>query len=123
MATVERHRELSARLLEQAEEELRKGDLLQASEKAWGAVVHCVNSIARERGWPVGSHRRVNENALRLIRGAAHSDHRRRLTSLNALHANFYEDYLADELVHDGVADARTLVRALNEINDSRRIR
>ena len=119
MATAERHRELSARLLDQAEEELRKGDLLQASEKAWGAVVHCVNSIARERGWPVGSHRNVNENALRLIRGPAYSEHRRRLTTLNALHANFYEDYLADEMVQDGVADARELVRVLNERNDS----
>ena len=117
MATVKRHQELSAQFLDQAEAELRNGDLLQASEKAWGAVVHYVNSVARERGWPVGSHRNVNENALRLIRSPAYSEYRRKLTTLNALHANFYEDYLADEMVQDGVEDARELIRVLKELN------
>ena len=48
MATTERHGQISAQFLEQAEAELRNGDLLQASEKAWGAVTHYVNSLARE---------------------------------------------------------------------------
>ena len=49
VATAEQHREISTQFLEHAEDELRKGDLLQASEKAWGAVSHYVNSIARQR--------------------------------------------------------------------------
>ena len=56
MATAEQHQEISTQFLTHAEDELRKGDLLQASEKAWGAVSHYVNSVARQRGWPLGSH-------------------------------------------------------------------
>lgn len=35
MAAAEQHREISSQFLEHAEDEFRKGDLLQASEKAW----------------------------------------------------------------------------------------
>ena len=47
VVTAEQHREISAQFLDHAEDEFRKGDLLQASEKAWGAVSHHVNSVAR----------------------------------------------------------------------------
>ena len=50
MATAEQHTEISDEFLERAQEELRMGDLLQASEKAWGAVAHCVKSVASEVG-------------------------------------------------------------------------
>ncbi|MCY4437059.1 MAG: hypothetical protein OXE05_06965 [Chloroflexi bacterium] len=56
MATAEQHREISLQFLDHAEDELRKGDFLQASEKAWGAVSHFVSSVARQRNWPLGSH-------------------------------------------------------------------
>ena len=79
VATAEQHREISTHFLEHAEDELRKGDLLQASEKAWGAVSHYVNSIARQRNWPLGSHRRLIENANKLISGdPANASHKRR---------------------------------------------
>ena len=54
VVTAEQHREISAQFLDHAEDEFRKGDLLQASEKAWGAVSHYVNSVARQRKWPLG---------------------------------------------------------------------
>ena len=96
MATAEQHREISTQFLEHAEDELRKGDLLQASEKAWGAVSHYVNSIARQRNWPLGSHSRLIENANKLISGdPANASHKRRLLrSMEALHANFYQGIL-----------------------------
>ena len=50
MATTARHQEISRTFLEHAEIEFGKGDLLQASEKAWGAVAHYVKSVAKERG-------------------------------------------------------------------------
>ena len=63
LVTAAQHREISAQFLDHAEDEFRRGDLLQASEKAWGAVSHCVNAVARQRSWPLGSHRRLIENA------------------------------------------------------------
>ena len=46
----------SRRLLEQAEREYRAGDVLQASEKGWGAAAHAVKAIAEERGWEHDRH-------------------------------------------------------------------
>ena len=56
MATEARHREISDQFLDQAVEEYRRGDLLQASEKAWGAVSHYVSAMSVERGWPAKTH-------------------------------------------------------------------
>ena len=67
MATTERHQDISGQLLSQADAELKKGDLLQASEKAWGAVAHYVKSVASDQGWQNRTHRDVNRNARELI--------------------------------------------------------
>ncbi len=119
MVTAEQHREISAQFLDHAEDEFRKGQLLQASEKAWGAVSHYVNSIARQRGWPLGSHRRLIENANTLIsRDPANAEHRRRLLrSVEALHANFYNAFLDEESVREGIQDARELIKSLEDLN------
>lgn len=119
MATAEQHQEISTQFLTHAEDELRKGDLLQASEKAWGAVSHYVNSVARQRGWPLGSHSLLIENATRLIRqdpdGAIHK--RRLLRSVEALHANFYQAFLDEDSVREGIEDAKELIRTLEHFS------
>ena len=119
MVTAEQHREISAQFLDHAEDEFRKGELLQASEKAWGAVSHYVNFIARRRSWPIGSHRRLIENANNLIsRDPANAEHSRRLLrSVEALHANFYNAFLDEDSVREGIQDARELIRTLERLN------
>ena len=68
MATATRHQEISDRFLDHAEREFEKGDLLQASEKGWGAVVHYVKSVTKEQGWSdERTYSIVNRNARRLI--------------------------------------------------------
>ena len=94
MVTTERHQDISDQLLDQAEAEFRKGDFLQASEKAWGAVAHYVKSVASDWGWQNRTHRDVNRNACELI--ALTDDPKLnavRLGAANALHQNFYEDW------------------------------
>ena len=117
MATATRHREISERLLDQADSELEDGDALQATEKAWGAFAHCVNGIAKEAGWKTGSHRRLIENAERLIDLSASLERRGRLlrllSAVHVLHANFYEEWQTERLVGQGLADTRELVDAL----------
>ena len=119
MVSAERHREISAQFLIHAEDEFQKGDLLQASEKAWGAVSHYVNSVARERGWPLGSHRRLIENANRLFDKDPSSARygRRLLRSIEALHGNFYQEFLDMDSVRDGIDDARELIEKFEELN------
>ena len=119
-ATAERHREISAQFMDHAEDEFRKGDLLQASEKAWGAVAHFVHSVALHRGWEVGSHARLRRNVNRLIgQDPAQANHRRRLfRSLEAIHANFYQEFLDEDDVREGIDDANELIRALEALSE-----
>ena len=119
MATAVRHREISGRFLRDAEREFQAGDLLQASEKAWGAVAHCVKAIAREQGWPNRSHRDVVRNAGKLLALAddpALSNARFGL--VEALHVNFYEDTYEEwpERVRYGVEAARALVDEMGSV-------
>ncbi len=116
MATPAQHQEISERFLSHAQEEFEKGDQLQASEKAWGAVAHYVQSVAKERGWQVGSHRNTIENAARLIELSSDpAGNRTRLSAIIGLHANFYEVHMPERLVEQGIEDARDLLTALKE--------
>ena len=116
MATATRHQDISSQLLEHAEQEFEKGDLIQASEKAWGAVAHCVKSVAKRKRWPNASHKDINKNARRLIAlTPTPVEGRRMLLAINALHTNFYEENLDPEDVKQSITDAHTLVDALNK--------
>jgi len=54
---VELHLRLSEKLLAEAEELLRKGDYIQASEKAWGVATHVVKALATKEGRKLENHR------------------------------------------------------------------
>ena len=117
MATAERHAEISEIFLDHAEDLFRAGDPLQASEKAWGAVAHCLKSIAERRNWPSGSHQALSVIKTRL---AEESDDPARITSLyrsaELLHKNFYEDWLEDDAVERCMGRVRELIAILQEI-------
>ena len=118
MATATRHVEISENFLAQAQSEFEEGDLLQASEKAWGSVAHYVKSVARERGWPNSSHTDVLKNARRLVRlGSDPDGHGRMLVAMNALHINFYEENLDSDDVERSIRDAKTLVAEMRTVH------
>ena len=52
----EKYAAMSQRYMDQAEEEFEKGDLGQASNKAWGAAALALKSIAEQRGWNHNRH-------------------------------------------------------------------
>ena len=117
MATVERHAEISAEFIERAEDMLRAGDPLQASEKAWGAVAHCLKSIAKRRNPPSGTRAALSILVNRL---ANESDDPEMIVELymrvGLPHTNFYEDRFKRETVERGVRSAGELTAILQEI-------
>ena len=116
MATTERHEAIRAVFLDHAEEEFEKGDMLQASEKAWGAVAHYVKSVAKANGWSDGSHRDIAVNARRLLDLTPDPEgNRKRFALINMLHVNFYEEDLDPKDVEVGIRDARLLIDAMRE--------
>ncbi len=86
------YREQSRIFLAQAHEELAKGDLQQASEKAWGAASQMVKAIAQERGWLHSSHRHLYGVINALESETSDSELTVLFASAGDLHINFYEN-------------------------------
>lgn len=92
-AAGDRHARDSQRLLQQAHYELhKKGDRLQASDKAAGAVAHGVKAFAFDRQWRHSSHN-LRRQIVNLL--SAEFD-RVELNTMQGdadqMHDNFYED-------------------------------
>ena len=117
MTTADRHSETSSRFLEQAEAEYAAGDLLQASEKAWGAVTRYIKAVAEQNGWDHYSHSHIRRNANRLLRLTdAEAANRDKFTHVERLHINFYESDLKPVDVRRYMDDARDLLETLKRV-------
>ena len=111
MATKARHKEISAIFLRQAEEEFEKDDLLQASEKAWGAVAHYLKAVAEVNGWDHFSHYHIRKNADRLLSIADdYGPNVDKLSTIEQLHINFYEERFTRNQVRRGIDNSLTLI-------------
>ena len=91
---VDTYREAGHRMLAQARDELRASDLVQASEKGWGAAVKLVKAAAETRGWIHDSHRHLFVVVRDLAEQAGDPDLSRLFANVNYLHVNFYEETL-----------------------------
>ncbi len=121
---IESHETHSKRLMEHAFEQLEKGDRLQASEKAWGAVAHALKAIAKERS--EGKRRRerlsyrTHADAERVMLAiASGSPNRAAIISgfdvAEGLHRNFYEDGYRKEGLQDRLEIIAGLLALLDE--------
>lgn len=112
----ERYAELSRQYIQRADEYLRIGDRVQASEKGWGAVAEAVKSIAEQRGWNHQSHRLLDDIVLQLSEEWSRPDVRRLFDIAERLHINFYEDALQLDAIAARVGDAKDLLRELDTL-------
>ena len=104
----------SRRLIEHAEEELVKGDRLQASEKAWGAVAHQLKAIADRRGWEYEQHIQVYGIVDRLAEETEDPVTVRRLFAIaNGLHKNYYVDATPLNAIEYQISEVKTLLEFL----------
>ena len=112
-APIETHDAHSRRLIAHAEIELEKGDRLQASKKAWGAVAHRLKAIADQRGWEYVTHRQV----FGIIRRIADEMGDPRIEVLfyaaNGLRHNYYVDAQPIESLRDQIAIVKELLAIL----------
>ena len=95
MATAEelsnRYLEMSQKRIGQAQEELDRGDLAQASEKAWGAASQALKSIAAQRGWNHKNHGLLRDMATQLYMEFGHPRVIDLFGFLENAHTNYYE--------------------------------
>ena len=109
----ERYAELSRQYIERADEYLRAGDRVQASEKGWGAVAEAVKSIAEQRGWNHWGHHLLNDATFQLSEEWNRPDVLSMYDAVEKLHINFYEDRMELDEIESRVGTAKTLLGLL----------
>ena len=102
--------------MDQAEWEFERGDLLQASEKIWGAAAQFLKALAVQRGWAHESHQNLVQVAGGLRKETGNDDIVRLFRTAESMHANFYEASMNEEDVRLGMDDVRRLIAILEQI-------
>ena len=103
-------------LLGKAHQALEGGDLIQASEKGWGAAAQAVKAVAERRRWPHRSHSALFGAIDRLVAETGDRDIGRLFAAGNALHQNFYEHWMTREQVRRGIQRVGELVAKLEPL-------
>ena len=109
----ERYEEISRHLLEQAQEELSKGDILQASGKVWGATAHAVKAVCQRMGWNHHAHNYLSAAANYVASGLGRDDLMEAYGFLEAMHANYYEHQKEADQVRVEINRAAFFIREL----------
>ena len=112
----ERYAELSRQYIQRADEYLRLGDRVQASEKGWGAVAEGFKSIAEQRGWNHQGHRILNDVASHLSMEWSRPDLKLLYDAMEKLHINFYEDAMELDDIATSISGAKTLLAELEAL-------
>ena len=111
--TILEHVQTALEFLEHSDREFQAGDIMQGSEKLWGAASHAVTAIAKQRGWAFSkyNHRR---NAVRRL-AEEYQDNLLVASYSVALkfHANFYHDTMEDPEIEDDRPVVHNFVRRI----------
>lgn len=110
------HTETAHVFLAKARTSLAEGDLLQASEKGWGAAAQIVKAAADLRGWRNASHGDLFEVVRRLANEVNDPSLRTLFLVANGMHNNFYDGELPEQMVADGLDQVDEFVRRVDQL-------
>ena len=114
----QKHTRLAWQLLNQADHELMAGDLLQSSEKLWGATSHALKALCESRGW---RHSKYAQREYAVKRLTAELNRPAILDAFRvaeACHANFYNDWLTAEELEENRQSIHRLIATILEEQD-----
>ncbi len=114
---VEQYRALSEKYLAEAKELLKKGDLVQASEKFWGATALTIKMVAAKRGLKLEEHGSLWAFINLLAMESGDRDVIGLFHVANGLHKNFYENEMPKEAVEVSAEDIEKLIDKLRRIS------
>ena len=110
------HAGISRRFLEQAREELTRGDRLQASEKSWGAAAHALKAVAEQRGWNHNHRALVVAVAEHLAREFERQDFVDLIQIAQASHINFYENIQESDSIGRAISRVAYFLEELDRV-------
>ena len=100
--TVEEHVQTALGFLDHSDREFAAGDVMQGSEKLWGAASHAVMAVAKKRGWRFSKYNAREAAVDRLAEEYNDSFLASGLSIAQKFHANFYHDTMEDnEIARD----------------------
>ena len=92
----QQHAQTARDFLIAADAEFAAGDLVQGSEKLWGAAAHAVMTVAQLRGWDHRFHRSLKTAVIRLAREQDDPLLEADFLAAEKFHRNFYHDDMED---------------------------
>jgi uncharacterized protein (UPF0332 family) len=98
-SNVARYKKLNGKFLKDAEKLLDKGDLVQASEKFWGAAAEIVKAYASSKQIKTRTHNDLWQVVIDLNKEHPRLGLLKDFNQAGYLHSNFYEDELRPEAV------------------------
>ena len=112
----EEYRRSGRWLMDQAEWEFGQGDLIQASEKAWGAAAQFLKALAIQRGWRHGSHYLLKRTTDELTDETGNPEIESLFGIGERLHANFYEAFRTEGEVRADIDAMQRYIRILEAL-------
>ena len=94
-----KYAELSRWCIGEADNDLRRRNNIQASEKGWGAAAQALKSVAEERGWNHQGHGLLVDIAKQVADELSRPDLFIAFGAAQSLHVNFYENWLETDSV------------------------
>ena len=106
----------SRALLARAYVDHARGNLEEASGRAWDAVALRLSAVAAARGWPSSTHRDLHAAIERLVTETGDARWRLLMASATALHTNCYEGWLPSDWVLRDLDHVAELVERLDAL-------
>ena len=112
-----KYTDMSREYMVRAEDYLRQGDLVQASEKSWGAAACALKSIAEQRGWYHQSHSLLNDISGQIADETGRTDLHDMFAVARTMHQNFYENWEPEGVVEYSVGRIRQYLSELETVS------
>lgn len=91
---IQEHIETAQDFLSRSDRYFSEGDLLQGSEKLWGAAAHAIMAVARYRNWKLGRHMDLREDAEELAKELEEPVLFQHFKIAEKFHANYYHGFM-----------------------------
>ncbi len=104
LESANRYAVASQEFMTKAYKYFEEGDLVQASEKGWGAAASMVKAVAEERGRPHRHHRLLYEIVEDLVEETGDEELSVIFDQASRLHANYYENWMRRRAVRRSLA-------------------
>ncbi|MCS7138354.1 MAG: PaREP1 family protein [Candidatus Caldarchaeum sp.] len=103
----------SEEMMKQASDFLRSNEIAKASELLWGSAVSAVLAFAVLKNVRLTSHRETREFVRQLAKEADDAEIWRTFKEAEALHANFYQEFLDAETILTKIREVETFNRKI----------